>query len=170
MNKLQFNFNNPYLVNNRDLNQQNVWNEMIFPFLGKESLISFSMTSKKNMKLSIKFFFDGLNEKKKSVDELVKVSNDFYKSILFEKRFELSLSTTSAIKILNKPLSLEVYNKDITYFSNPLILMCYQLLFQISKVIENAIALDINEVLEMIRNLVLNKLNPGYGLGISDFI
>jgi len=170
LNKLQFNFNNPYLVNNRDLNQQNVWNEMIFPFLGKESLISFSMTSKKNMKLSIKFFFDGLNEKKKSVDELVKVSNDFYKSILFEKRFELSLSTTSAIKILNKPLSLEVYNKDITYFSNPLILMCYQLLFQISKVIENAIALDINEVLEMIRNLVLNKLNPGYGLGISDFI
>lgn len=107
-----------------------------------------------------------MNEKKNKIEEYIKLTSDYYKSILVEKRFELSLSTASAIKILNRPSSTDIYNKDLNYFSNPLILMCYQLLFQVSKVVENAISLDITEVLEIIRSTILKKLNTGYGLGI----
>ncbi len=132
----------------------------------KEDLLNYCLSSKKNYKTTIKFLIEAYQDKLIILDDFVKINADYYKSLLTEKRFELSLSTTSAIKILNRPSSVDVYNKDIDYFSNPLLLMCYQLLFQISKVIENAIDLNILQVLELIKTLVLDKLNAGYGLGI----
>jgi len=111
------------------------------------------------------FLFEAMNEKKNKIEEYIKLTKSYYKSILVEKNFELSLSTNSSIKILNRPSSIDVYSKDINYFSNPLLLMCYQLLFQISQVVENAISLDITEVLNLIRNTILKKLNTGFGLG-----
>lgn len=110
-------------------------------------------------------YYDALFQKLEIFKLNLKKYNGIYRLIVLDKKFELSLSTISAFKILNKPSSLDVFNNDLDYFSLPAKNMIYQLLFQISKVFENTIETDLFKILEYIKNIITTKLNPTFGLG-----
>jgi len=136
----------------------------IFNFLDLNSILNYSNISKEKRKSSLIIIEQSLRNKNEKLNFIYNKISKEYSTILSEKKFELSLSTSSALKILNKPSTMDMINKKPVSYSSPVILMIYQLLIQILKISHDAKKLDIDQCLDLLRNLIKNKLGDiGFG-------
>jgi hypothetical protein len=144
--------------------KENILLKNIFGYLDVNSILNYSNTCREKRKSSLILLEKSLKIKKENLSLVYNKINKQYSSILSEKKFELSLSTSSALKILNKPTTMDMINKKPSSFNSPIILMIYQLLLQILKLSNDAIKLDIDQCLDVLKNLIKNKLNTiGFG-------
>ena len=136
----------------------------IFNFLDLNSILNYSNISKEKRKSSLIIIEQSLRNKNEKLNFIYNKISKEYSTVLSEKKFELSLSTSSALKILNKPSTMDMINKKPVSYSSPVILMIYQLLIQILKISHDAKKLDIDQCLDLLRNLIKNKLGDiGFG-------
>ncbi len=140
----------------------------IFNYLDLNSIINYSSTSKEKRKSCFFLLEESLKIKKEKLNLIYENINKKYSKILCEKKFELSLSTLSALKLLNKPTTLDMIFIKPPSFNSSIILMIYQLLLQILRLSYDARKLDIDQCLDILRNLIKNKINNiGFGINKS---
>jgi hypothetical protein len=117
-----------------DLNDK--WKSII-QYLDEVDVYRFSLVSKEYHKLALFAITDYLYEGLEATINSYRNSKKRYESMTFAYPFSLHPTCNSALKILNTPKHLEVFNQSWNYFDNVKLLPIYHLLFQLTMIYDD---------------------------------